>query len=1059
MEVPTCRICRCEAAEDAPLFHPCNCRGSIRYIHQDCLQSWLKHSKKNECDICHAKYVFQDIFEQDTPDRLPISLLFKQAIQLILNYQHIAVKYLLILLCAFELPIAVTTTDYIMDWQIGVPLPVEGLLKNVLGLGGQKEEILLALYKSCQKGVTLTIFYCLFVCAVAFLQSAIVSDGGMTKIIQKRIGPDPGININNLMRRRAAPARRAQAAQPQQELILERRRELLRFYQEHLNDADMDDEQRRQIEQLINIFPPEPAVEQPRAQLDINDILQDLNENADARDRNPMEEQAQNDMDNFWDGPKNVNFVLQCSALANFLVVAVMVILKLIPSLTGLIVIHVLKFSFSILGWILNAVGTEKIWRMITAKLGENFSTQFIFEAPEKYLLVKYVSEYFTRNLIHPINNAILNSVNWTPSSNSSERMIVAAIGYSFYALALKMVMKYMENSCSQTNPLNGGFRQIYLICLQLAMVAKVLSLMLIEWLFFPFFCGFQIQFALVPLFNKDIYTYQLELNSYISEFVGVLPIWFLGTFFMYFFASFVNIIRHDILRTGVMFFIRPSDDPNIRIVHDALMKPFMLKLSRMAMSAGIYSVYMLLEFTVVTWSLRLLLPVDILPFYLPGSFFVLFYLILVVYARKCSPIVSAYWKLVMNYGCRKMRLSSFFLGKDAPEERGRIIYKNIFARFSKPHPNYNEPVLESNVAEFFATHPNETCAFIPDGNYVRAPDNDDVSREFVKTCFYPVTKNDQLLEPLPELPDDKEIFNPYDDDDPLDSTSYTVVYRPPNFRNRIFGLFGIMWLASMFLTFAVYCLNISIKLFISSIFGNLFPTTWYQIDPVLLVTVTVLNHWSTIKDWLIQQKDIIFNNRSEKGFVNLILNDIDNFKTIITNLRNNATLVKFLSIAFTTYRTTTLFLLGTSFNSLTNDYIWKPQLTNQCTLALYFFCVGFFAMNANIYSRIYSFTSVFFTICRIGFIFYYSYTKQNRFEFIQTSYPKILYYYYSFMMPERSFETLFFYYSWLAVNIIIVLMILKENYKKFSDNVKRKYYSQGQVLQNVELDGGDDVM
>lgn len=30
-----CRVCRCESTPDHPLFHPCKCSGSIRFVHQD----------------------------------------------------------------------------------------------------------------------------------------------------------------------------------------------------------------------------------------------------------------------------------------------------------------------------------------------------------------------------------------------------------------------------------------------------------------------------------------------------------------------------------------------------------------------------------------------------------------------------------------------------------------------------------------------------------------------------------------------------------------------------------------------------------------------------------------------------------------------------------------------------------------------------------------------------------------------------------------------------------------------------------------------------------------
>lgn len=33
--IAICRVCRCEGSVEQPLFHPCKCSGSIRYVHQD----------------------------------------------------------------------------------------------------------------------------------------------------------------------------------------------------------------------------------------------------------------------------------------------------------------------------------------------------------------------------------------------------------------------------------------------------------------------------------------------------------------------------------------------------------------------------------------------------------------------------------------------------------------------------------------------------------------------------------------------------------------------------------------------------------------------------------------------------------------------------------------------------------------------------------------------------------------------------------------------------------------------------------------------------------------
>ena len=49
-EEVVCRICRSED-DGRPLFYPCKCRGSIKYVHAECLESWLKMSKKQKCEV------------------------------------------------------------------------------------------------------------------------------------------------------------------------------------------------------------------------------------------------------------------------------------------------------------------------------------------------------------------------------------------------------------------------------------------------------------------------------------------------------------------------------------------------------------------------------------------------------------------------------------------------------------------------------------------------------------------------------------------------------------------------------------------------------------------------------------------------------------------------------------------------------------------------------------------------------------------------------------------------------------------------------------------------
>ncbi|XP_026848052.1 E3 ubiquitin-protein ligase MARCH6 [Drosophila persimilis] len=67
-----CRVCRCEAQQDRPLFYPCICTGSIKYIHQDCLMQWMRYSHKEYCELCGHRFSFQPIYAPDMPRVLPV---------------------------------------------------------------------------------------------------------------------------------------------------------------------------------------------------------------------------------------------------------------------------------------------------------------------------------------------------------------------------------------------------------------------------------------------------------------------------------------------------------------------------------------------------------------------------------------------------------------------------------------------------------------------------------------------------------------------------------------------------------------------------------------------------------------------------------------------------------------------------------------------------------------------------------------------------------------------------------------------------------------------------
>ncbi|KAJ5677574.1 uncharacterized protein N7477_003207 [Penicillium maclennaniae] len=79
-DIDTCRICHGEAVEpDDPLFYPCKCSGSIKFVHQVCLVEWLAHSQKKHCELCKTPFRFTKLYNPNMPQTLPTPLFIRHA--------------------------------------------------------------------------------------------------------------------------------------------------------------------------------------------------------------------------------------------------------------------------------------------------------------------------------------------------------------------------------------------------------------------------------------------------------------------------------------------------------------------------------------------------------------------------------------------------------------------------------------------------------------------------------------------------------------------------------------------------------------------------------------------------------------------------------------------------------------------------------------------------------------------------------------------------------------------------------------------------------------------
>lgn len=85
---------------DRPLFFPCICTGSIKYIHQECLTQWMRYSRKEFCELCGHKFSFTPIYSPDMPRVLPLRVVagglvssIATAVKYWLHYTLVAGKF------------------------------------------------------------------------------------------------------------------------------------------------------------------------------------------------------------------------------------------------------------------------------------------------------------------------------------------------------------------------------------------------------------------------------------------------------------------------------------------------------------------------------------------------------------------------------------------------------------------------------------------------------------------------------------------------------------------------------------------------------------------------------------------------------------------------------------------------------------------------------------------------------------------------------------------------------------------------------------------------------
>jgi E3 ubiquitin-protein ligase MARCH6 len=164
------------------------------------------------------------------------------------------------------------------------------------------------------------------------------------------------------------------------------------------------------------------------------------------------------------------------------------------------------------------------------------------------------------------------------------DRFVCISVGY----IIVTIVSCWYLSRSAQNNMAAAAFGRTAQEALRhQGIIFKVGMFITIELILFPIVCGFLLDLSTMPLFkaanlvSRWVYLKQHPVPSIFLH-------WFLGTGFMFLFAVLVTLCR-DIVRPGVMWFIRDPNDPQFHPIREIVERPIFFQFKKIGASALIY--------------------------------------------------------------------------------------------------------------------------------------------------------------------------------------------------------------------------------------------------------------------------------------------------------------------------------------------------------------------------------------------------------------------------------------------------------------------------------------
>ncbi|KAI7887924.1 uncharacterized protein EV154DRAFT_567017 [Mucor mucedo] len=245
----------------------------------------------------------------------------------------------------------------------------------------------------------------------------------------------------------------------------------------------------------------------------------------------------------------------------------------------------------------------------------------------------------------------------------SIDRVVCTVVGYM---VLISIGSWYLSrNKSGSTNE----------ILRQQGVFIKVLFFMFLELVVFPTVCGVLLDISTLPLFTE----YSIKSRFHfvlLNPYSGVFLHWFVGTGFIFHFSVFVALVR-EVVRPGVLYFIRDPNDPHFHPVQDMVDQPILVLLNHLLLSGATYFMLIMVGMGFVTllvsnyggiypiiWKFDI--PISLLPIDLLAVQYLLKPVMGYVDTREFSKkALMRWWHIVSG----QLKLSSFMFGGRYPNE------------------------------------------------------------------------------------------------------------------------------------------------------------------------------------------------------------------------------------------------------------------------------------------------------------------------------------------------------------------------------------------------------